>query len=178
MTMKYQLREYLGASASDASYTHPTAWIEALPYRSETKNLARKFLQHGHFNNSYSQARLLSISVFAEDAGVSTRTVDRFFTKMVKDGYLRPALGTALNDLFPRDLTYLYNLSVPPPAHHLGRSPVERASVDAFEADVSGWAGADLERDYSWQNSSPSPPPWVVVRDEAVADTLAAPGIK
>lgn len=160
--MKYRLRVYLGASASTAAHPRPTAWIEALPYRSETKNLARKFLQYGCFNNSYSQAHLLSISVLAQEAGVSTRTVERFFTKMVKDGYLRPALGTALNDLFPRDLTYLYNLSVPTPAQPLDRSPVERAAVDAFEADVSGWTGVDWERDYSWQNSDPSPPAWVV----------------
>ena len=162
MTMKYRLREYLGASASAAKYPRPQAWIEALPYRSETKNLARKFLQHGRFNNSYSQAHLLSTSVLAKEAGVSTKTAVRFFTKMVEDGYLRPALGTTLNELHPRKLTYLYNLSVPTPAQPLDRSPVERAAVDAFEADVSGWVGADYERSYSWQNSDPSPPAWVV----------------
>ena len=166
--MKYQLRKYLGASASTAAHPRPTAWTEALPYRSETKNLARKFLHLGRFNNSYSQAHLLTISVLAKEAGVSYSTADRFFTKMVKDGYLRPALGTALNELFPRKLTYLYNLSVPTQAQPLGHSPVERAAVDAFEADVAGWVGVDYERDYSWQNSDPSPPAWVVGRDEAV----------
>lgn len=166
--MKYRLREYLGASASTTARPRPTAWIEALPYRSETKNLARKFLQLGRFNNSYSQAHLLSISVLAKEAGVSYSTADRFFTKMVKDGYLRLALGTALNELFPHKLTYLYNLSVPTPAQPLGRSPVERAAVDAFEADVMGWVGVDYERSYSWQNADPSPPAWAVDSDEAV----------
>lgn len=159
MTMKLQLREYLGASASATTYPRPKAWIEALPYRAETKNLARQFLTYGRFNGSYSQAHLLSISALAKDAGVSNKTAERFFTKMVEDGYLRPAVGTALNELFPRKLTYLYNLSVPTPPKPIERSPLERMAMDAFAADTDGWVGVDWERDYTWETSPCSPPP-------------------
>lgn len=159
MTMKHQLREYLGACVSTATHPRPTAWIEALPYRAETKNLARQFLTHGRFNGSYSQARLLSISALAKDAGVSNRTAERFFTKMVADGYLRPAIGTAMNEQFPDSLTYLHNLSVPSPSQSIERSPLERKAVEAFAEDTSGWVGTDWERSNTWQTPPCSPPP-------------------
>lgn len=157
--MNPELRVYLGGCRAAMTYPRPNEWIEALPYRAETKNLARKFLTFGRFKGSYSQAHLLSISILAKDAGVSKKTAERFFTKMVEDGYLLPAIGTPLDERFPRKLTYLYNLSVPTPPKPIERSPLERMALDAFVADTDGWVGVDWERDYTWQTSPSSPPP-------------------